>query len=469
MGLKMRFRLISKQHYSAVINAISFDSVAYAQSMGKSSRRISSFALIVLSILVLTPLYSTVGAAAVASWEEDGWLTNFIGEDRLNRGDEFGCYGFPTLSWQANSADVVTACRNYLLNHTSASRWNDNPVSLYTPSGLNYADHEVFSSLGFSVHGDNTGLENTAWHNGEDEPEWAEDWYNLGRRGGSLEAVIADLSSLKEEAAKGGLVNMYWIGRVGDATVRHDRDVEDWLVNSDAWFTTWGEAWSYWASQRCYEFEHNGSVESAEHGISFTYLRPYNCQAQDPRVWDVPITWKIDLNGSSVDAVVRGNVTLPQLEVVEHTLQEGWREEGGFLFLTIMPNQGVEIQTGSSTEGYDILPSIDTFNNASFAITIAGHATEDLFKWSGRFDDSELRFTWLITPRAVEDGLAWLPVVGVVVFVGSIVATFALIKKDKLKQLHPSQVQGTSKDPSQSQGTRLSPSPNEQSLDSSEE
>jgi hypothetical protein len=104
-----------------------------------------------------------------------------------------------------------------------------------------------------------------------------------------------------------------------------------------------------------------------------------------------------------------------------------------------MPNQGVEIQTDSSPDGYDILASMDTFNNASFAVSIAGHATEDLFKWSGRFSESELRFTWLITPRAVEDGLSWLPVVGVVVFVGSIVASYGLIKKDKLKQQTQSQ------------------------------
>jgi hypothetical protein len=402
-------------------------------------RSTSSYILVILSILVLTPLYSTVGSAAISTWEEDGWLTNFVGEERLNRGDEFGCYGFPTLSWQANSGDVATACRNYLINRTSASRWAENPISLYTPDGLNYASHEVLSDLGFSVHGDNTGLDNTAWHNGDDEPEWAEDWYNLGRRGGSLEAVVADLDSLKEEAANGGLVNMYWIGRAGEATVRHDRDVEDWLVNSDAWFTTWGEAWSYWASQRCYEFAHNDSIESADHGIAFSFLRPYNCQAQDLRVWDLPLTWKIDLNGSAVTSVVRGNENLSHLEVDEHTLQEGWRQEGGFLFLTVMPNQGVEIQTNSSPDGYDILASMDTFNNASFAVSIAGHATEDLFKWSGRFSESELRFTWLITPRAVEDGLSWLPVVGVVVFVGSIVASYGLIKKDKLKQQTQSQ------------------------------
>ena len=370
----------------------------------------------------------------MASWEEDGWLTNFIGEDRLNRGDEFGCYGFPTLSWQANPGDVATACRNYLLNRTAASRWGDNPLSLYTPEDLNYADHEVLSNLGFPVHGDNTGLAGTAWHSAEDEPEWAEDWYNLGRRGGSLEAVIADIDAVKEAALEGGLVNMYWIGRAGEATVRHDRDLEEWLVESDAWFTTWGEAWSYWSSQRCYELSHAGTIESSQYGVSFEFQRPYNCQSQDLRVWDVPVTWNISLNGSIALAVVRDGVELPILDVGEHTLQEGWRMEGERLYLTVLANEGVEIQTNASVEGYDIVNSIDNFNNASFALTIAGHATEDLFKWSGRFDESQLRFTWLVVPRSVDNGISWLPVVGVVVFVGSIVATFGLIKKDQARQ-----------------------------------
>ena len=36
----------------------------------------------------------------------------------------------------------------------------------------------------------------------------------LGRRGGSLEKGIADLSELESELDAGGLVNMYWVGRI---------------------------------------------------------------------------------------------------------------------------------------------------------------------------------------------------------------------------------------------------------------
>ena len=45
------------------------------------------------------------------------------------------------------------------------------------------------------------------------------------------------------------------------------------------------------------------------------------------------------------------------------------------------------------------------WNNHSAAVTIAGHYTNDLFKWSKRFlDEDDIRFTWLVTPRVAEEG-----------------------------------------------------------------
>ena len=32
--------------------------------------------------------------AVVAEWEDDNWLRNIIGPERLELGDEFGCHGF---------------------------------------------------------------------------------------------------------------------------------------------------------------------------------------------------------------------------------------------------------------------------------------------------------------------------------------------------------------------------------------
>ena len=75
------------------------------------------------------------------------------------------------------------------------------------------AQHEIIAQQGFVIHGDLTGLQDSAWHDEEDAPNDLWDWYNLGRRGGSLEQVAGSVSDLKTAVDSGGLVNMYWIGK----------------------------------------------------------------------------------------------------------------------------------------------------------------------------------------------------------------------------------------------------------------
>lgn len=403
------------------------------------SRIALPLALVILSPLVIfSPIIIANVSAGINgdadNWQQDGWLTTKIATDRLAAGDEFGCYGMVGLSWQANAGDVASSCRSYLEPRIPASRWGDNPVSIYTPTGLNYADHEAISNVGFSVHGDNTGLANTAWHNGSDAPLNIEDWYNLGRRGGSLESVIADLVEVETEAELGGLLNFYWIGRVDEATVRHDRDLLTWLEASDGWSTTWGEAWSYWASQRCYQLVYDDSIESSEYGLSFEFQRSSICVSQDERVWPVPLTWMVDLNGTQVERVTSASGNLTEFSGDEKILAPGWWQDGDILYLTAAPNIPIEVVTTSEVEEFDITGIAENFNNRSFAITIAGHATEDLFLWSKRFDDSNLRFTWLVIPRAAEAQLSWLPIVGVIIFIASVAGTIALVKKDQQRR-----------------------------------
>jgi hypothetical protein len=403
-----------------------------------SVRGVLAFALALMifsPLLIFSPIIVVEVTAGITgdadNWEPDGWLTTKIATDRLDAGDEYGCYGIPGLSWHANAGDVAAACRTYLDGRISASHWAENPLSIFTPSGLNYADHEAISNVGFSVHGDETGLANSAWHNASDAPYNVEDWYNLGRRGGSLEAVIADLEAVKSEAALGGLLNFYWIGSVDEATIRHDSDLLTWLEDSDGWSTTWGEAWSYWASQRCYQLDYNNSIDSSTNGITFEFQRSSICVSQDDRVWPVPLTWIIDLKGTDVERVESGNENLTAFSGDEMILAQGWWQDGDILYLTVTPNTPVEVVTTSAVEEFDISGVTENFNNRSFAITIAGHATEDLFQWAKRFDDSTLRFTWLVIPRDVEARLSWLPIFGVAVFIASVAGTAMLVRKDR--------------------------------------
>mgnify|MGYP001168965229 FL=1 len=397
----------------------------------------SHMRLMVLAMLLSATFAPTV--LADVNWEEDGWLAT-IGKERLEKGDEFGCYGMPNLSWKADPGAVALECREYIEARIDASKWDDSPISTYTPSDLTAAQHTYIANQGFSIHGDNTGQSATAWHDAENIPEREYDWYDLGRRGGSLEKEIADLSSLESELDKGGLVNMYWIGRIYDATVRHDSDVIEMLSErDDTWFTTWGEAYSYWTVERCNSFNHS-MINST---FNFEFLDSVACRAAS-NAWNIPITWIVNISGATVlDA------NLSSMEVDERNSREGWRQEGSILYISVLAGNPVQFNLSEVVE-YDIVGRTQFFNNKSAALTIGGHSTTDLFQWSKRFDDHDfLKFTWLISPRDIDEGLEWLPYVGVGVLLASVSGIWLVLKKDalaysKAEDLMPSSDSGDS-------------------------
>ena len=377
--------------------------------------------LMVLAMLLSATLASPV--LADVKWEEDGWLAT-IGVEHLEEGDEFGCYGLPNLDWKADPGAMSLECRDYIEKRIDASKWGANPISTYTPDGLTAAQHTTIANQGFLIHGDDTGQSATAWHSSDNAPLQIYDWYDLGRRGGSLEKEIADIDSLSSELDAGGLVNMYWIGRVHDATVRHDADVLEMLdERDDVWFTTWGEAYSYWAVERCYEL----NTQLINTTIQFEHLDASACLSLTPGAWNVPITWIIEIrNGTITES------NLPEMSAEESNAIEGWRMEGNILYLSTLRGENVSLESTGDIE-YDILGRTQFFNNKSAALTIAGHSTTDLFQWSKRFDGNEnLRFTWLISPRSLEAGNAYLPYIGLGVLITSVSGIWLLLKKDAI-------------------------------------
>ena len=375
-----------------------------------------------LGVLVLAVVFHPV-ALAQSAWEEDGWLRTSLAQERLDAGDEFGCYGMPGLSWQNDAGAVAQACRTYIEERINASKWGVSPLSSFSPATLTMADHSKMASQGFTVHCDMTGLEDTAWHNASDVPIDNWDWYNLGRRGGSLEKGIASLDVLQSEVEAGGLVNMYWIGRVNDATVRHDGDVLDYLDQTPGiWLTTWGEVWSSWSGKRCYEFTHE--MNESENGsvLTFESLLTEACQAvSDHRPWNVPLTWLLDVGGVEVRSVssAEDDTILPSIEGEKNTMEGWWQQSDGRLVLSVVNGHQVKIALNGSNVEHDVLAQAEFFNNHSAAVTVAGHETTDLFKWSKRFvDDTDVRFTWLVQPRPADGQDAWIPyaVVGIGVF-----------------------------------------------------
>jgi len=183
----------------------------------------SRFLTLLVACTMALPIFSGL-VAAEEKWNEDGWLRTSIAEDRLLLGDEFGCYGMPHLSTFNDPGAVANECTEYIQSRISASVWGDQPLSIYTPRGLTMTQHQIIKDQGYPVHGDLTGIEANAWHTNQ-SPNDIWDWFNLGRRGGSLEQSLSDVNQLNTALTEGGLVNLYWVGRVNDATIRHDGEI----------------------------------------------------------------------------------------------------------------------------------------------------------------------------------------------------------------------------------------------------
>ena len=394
----------------------------------------SIFTVILLSLLGLIFSPSVI---ANSNWDEDGWLNTSLATERLNNGDEFGCYDIPGLSWKSDPGAVAGECREYIEKRVDASLWGKNPVSTFTPNSLTMAQHQIISQQGFVVHGDDNSLSYTAWHNSTDIPADLWDWYNIGRRGGSLEQVVGSADTVKDAVEEGGLVNLYWIGRVNEATIRHDSEIEDYISDdADAWLTTWGQAWSYWVKEKCYQFDHSVSEVDDNYVISFKSLDTEQCGELFPERWNIPITWMLDIKKPSVISISSDDVPLQDITDSRHTEEGYTQSQDGYLLLSIKDEREVNITVTNST--YDVVGIAEFWNNHSAAITIAAHETTDLFKWSKRFaDQDDLVFTWLLQPRPLDAEATWIPYVAFAIGSGVILSMLLVLKREGLGPLAP--------------------------------
>ena len=107
--------------------------------MGKTQRRSLS---VFLGFLIVSVVAHPV-ALAEAAWEEDGWLRTSFAKERLDLGDEFGCYGMPGLSWSNDPGAVANACKTYIEERTNASRWGVSPpLHLHAPHAHDGRSHQ---------------------------------------------------------------------------------------------------------------------------------------------------------------------------------------------------------------------------------------------------------------------------------------------------------------------------------------
>ena len=139
---------------------------------------------------------------------------------------------------------------------------------------------------------------------------------------------------------------------------------------------------------------------------------------------------------------------IKELGIENKTLMSGWRQEGDNLWITLKSNQNATIIMENNSEiklKSDDCNSLNQedcilegkpryFNNHSWALTISGHHTIDLFKWSMKFDESPLVFTWLVEPQEVEDFSWVLVIIAAGAGIGAVAYTRHLILNDQKEQ-----------------------------------
>jgi len=359
------------------------------------------------TILVALMLLPMLSSPVVGEWETDNWLSNVFGPERLALGDEFGCHGYESLGIDEEPW-TIGACRDYLTNLTQASRWGPTPISF----GLSGIDMEPYTSAalidaGFEIVGDGSvgGVDGLAF---------------FESNGGTLEKTLTD-RALLEAAEQNSIVSIQWMARIHDLKVREDKDLIFWLEQQDVWFTTWGE-WHHHslAGQRI-----NVSME----GSTIT------ASLNDTESWSVPGSIMLGFD-ESILSVKDSSLPFPNLDSGLRHLQVGWRPLPGGIILTLSPGQLVTIELSDEIDALIETP-LSTFNGLHHSVTVVGHHTTNLFYWSSDFQNSELRFTWLVERPSSEE-VGWLiPVLAISVVIAVPIAVRYLVNKDTRYSITP--------------------------------
>lgn len=364
-----------------------------------------------VAIFLLGVLLLPLAMPGAVAWRADGWLIQeVVGGERLALGDEFGCHGMPGKD-VTDDLSVISDCKDYLTAQIDASKWGAEPLSFGIPSSDSNPDIiEVLRTQGFRVVGDEIPSDV------DDNTFWA-----IERSGGSLEKNIASTDTIEQDIELYGYANLYWEAQVYDTNVRRDKDVLSWIESQDYWFTTWGE----WFSST------HAATESERTDQSITLKGT----ATSNGGWDVPGNTHISLPGGQITTVSRvDDGSLDQLTIDNHHLKTGYRIlNESSVTLTIPEGAVVEITWEGEVSDIEIVEG--TFNNFTPFMAV-GHHTVDLFEWSSPFQESPLRFTWLIEPQPDIEPSWILPMLAVLIILAAPVAMRYTLKHDQEMYVH---------------------------------
>ncbi len=366
--------------------------------------RSASRVLLALLFLLLAPIISS----AEMILEDDPWLANVIGPERLVLGDEFGCHGIPNKDVR-NDFTVIDECKHYLNSQTSASRWGVTPLSF----GISGADVGV--DLQMALH--NSGFRVVGGHEltGEIQSLWS-----FVRSGGSLEKNIASIDLIEAEVQDHSYANMYWQAEIESLNVRQDKDVLSWIESEPFWFTTWGE---YFSSMH--------QAEVVQSDLNALILR--GSEPSDGG-WNVPGTTHLSVSGCNITEVVRiDGIPFPEFTEKSRHLEVGYRIQDSRNALLTIP-MGVDVRITFDQDASSFSVKNSTFNGLT-PFMVMGYHTTDLFEWSSPFQDSPLRFTWLIEPRIGDATTPFLPILATTILLGTLSGFAVLIRRDRSVQL----------------------------------
>ena len=364
---------------------------------------VGRIASLLVSALICLPL---LAPSVAGEWGTDTWLSSVIAEERLHSGDEFGCHGYEGVD-TTDETWVIAACREYLEGQTNSSRWGKNPISFGMDSEVIGSEvGESLKSSGFQIVGDMV----------KEAPEGL----NIAiSNGASLEKGVAD-KDLIESSEEDSLVSVHWRARIGDLRVREDKDVISWLEEQPVWFTTWGEWHQHRASGNSTSALLDGStitIESSSQKIGIDS-------------WMVPGTVMVEFDSTVVDVKDSLGHSMPLLTGSERKLVVGWRNVDGGIIVTQKPNTTVYVELDNDAEQIETTP-MTTFNDLNYSVTIVGHHTTNLFRWTQDFSGTELTFTWLIE-RPFNDEVGWkLPLFALTMLIAVPISIVYLLRTDQ--------------------------------------
>lgn len=104
---------------------------------------------------------------------------------------------------------------------------------------------------------------------------------------------------------------------------------------------------------------------------------------------------------------------------------------GTLLLLTLKPGSTVTLHFEGTAPQVLLSSHPQWFNDHDEIITVAGHHVDDLFDASRRWDDTPLRFTWLVEPREIVQNTWWLPMIALFVALATPAAIIWIVRRDR--------------------------------------